>query len=180
MEAGLDLLGTVGWQGATVRAACQRAGLTPRYFYESFADRDELLVAIFDGIMADVTRVVVAARPAGPREFLQATMTGFVQVVTDDPRKGKVAFIEALGSEALMRKRLDTARMFAAALAAQVRAAGGDGGAVETACLIAAGGLIETMIAWLSGELDRTAEQLIDDYTDLCLAAIERAGQVPR
>jgi hypothetical protein len=35
-----------------------------------------------------------------------------------------------------------------------------------------AGGLIETMVAWLEGHLDSTPEQLIDDYTCLAAAAL--------
>src|SRR5438876_2881874 len=87
LEAGLELLGTKGWQATTVTAVCGRARLTPRYFYESFAGRDELLVAIFDGVIEDITREVLAAGPSDPQELLRATVTAFVKMVTDDPRK---------------------------------------------------------------------------------------------
>lgn len=182
LEAGLDLLGTEGWQATTVTGVCRRARLTPRYFYESFRDRDELLVAVFDGVMEDVRTEVVAALSNGSRdvrETVRATMGAFVKVVTDDPRKGRVAFVEALGSEALMRSRLDTMRRFAKLVANQARATydvvPDDGRAIETAGLIAAGGLIETMIAWLDGGLESTADELIEDFTRLSAASLEAA-----
>ena len=41
-------MGTEGAAAATMRATCREAALTERYFYESFANRDELLVAVLD------------------------------------------------------------------------------------------------------------------------------------
>lgn len=179
LEAGLELLGTEGSQAATVTAVCERARLTPRYFYESFADRDELLVAIFDGVMDDITREVMAAAPANPQETLRAAVTAFVKVVTDDPRKGRAAFFEALGSEALMRRRLEAMRRIADLLADQAHAGRrlrkDEARRLQTASLIAVGGLIETMIVWLAGGLDSTADQVIDDYTSLCAAGLAAA-----
>jgi AcrR family transcriptional regulator len=179
LEAGLQLLGTEGWQATTVTAVCESARLTPRYFYESFADRDELLVAIFDGIIADVTREVRAANPADAEEILRATVRAFVKVVTEDPRKGRAAFLEALGSEALWRRRIEGMHQFANWLADQAhgnrRRRKDEVRRLKTASLIAAGGLIETMIAWLDGRLDSTADELIEDYTRVCAATLTAA-----
>lgn len=179
LEAGLELLGTRGWRATTVTAVCEQAGLGPRYFYESFADRDELLLAIFDRVMADIAREASAATPTGPEESLRATIAAFVKVVEADPRKGRVAFVEALGSEALMKRRLRAMRATAERLTAQARAGRrlrkAQARRLQTASLIAVGGLIETMIVWVRGGLDSTADQVIDDYTRLCAAAFAAA-----
>lgn len=45
VSAGVALLGSEGGPALTVRAVCRAAGLTERYFYESFADRDEFVRA---------------------------------------------------------------------------------------------------------------------------------------
>jgi AcrR family transcriptional regulator len=179
LDAGLELLGTGGWQATTVTAVCERARLTPRYFYESFADRDELLLAIFDGVMDEVTREVMAVPPAGLEGTLRATIAAFTKVVTDDPRKGRVAFFEGLGSEALMQRRLEAMRRIADLLADRARAGRRlrkhDARRLKTASLIAVGGLIETLIVWLDGGLDSTVEQVIDDYARLCAAGLTAA-----
>jgi AcrR family transcriptional regulator len=179
LEAGLELLGTSGWQATTVTAVCERARLTPRYFYESFTDRDELLVAIFDEIIAEVRRAAAAAAPRDGEEALRATVTAFVRVVTDDPRKGRALFLEALGSEALWRRRIEGMHWFADRLADRARGKRrlrkDQARRLGTASLIAAGGLVETMIAWLDGGLDSTADQLIADYTRSCAAALAAA-----
>jgi AcrR family transcriptional regulator len=163
-----------------VTAVCERARLTPRYFYESFADRDELLVAIFDGVIDEITRDVLASAPTDARELLRATATAFVNMVIDDPGRGRALFIEAFGSEALMRRRFERMHWFADQLTNQAR--GGrrlrkdEARRLKTASLIAAGGLIETILAWLEGELESTPERIIEDYTRDCAAALAAAG----
>jgi AcrR family transcriptional regulator len=184
VESGLELLGTGGWQAATVSAVCKHAHLTPRYFYESFRDRDELLVAIFDGIIEEVTREIQATLSPGPRNVRQAVranIAAWVKVTTADPRKGRVAFVEALGgSDALTRRRLDTARRFADVLSIRLRAVHGipeaDRRALDVASLIVAGGLIETMIEWLNDRLDSTADELVEHFTTLCAGMLEAAA----
>ncbi len=180
LEAGLELLGTGGWQAATVTAVCEQARLTPRYFYESFASRDELLVAIFDSVIDEVTAETVGVAPSNAEELLRATVAAFVKVVSEDPRKGRAAFLEALGSEALMRRRFDRMRWFSEQLARRVRADRqldeGEARGLETASLIATGGLIETLMVWLDGGLTRSADQVIDDYARLCSVMIETAS----
>jgi len=42
LEAGLEVFGSLGMRGATVRKLCKEASLTERYFYESFTDTDAL------------------------------------------------------------------------------------------------------------------------------------------
>ena len=43
IAAGVTLLGSRGGPALTVRAVCRATGLTERYFYESFTDRDEFV-----------------------------------------------------------------------------------------------------------------------------------------
>jgi AcrR family transcriptional regulator len=187
IEAGLDLLGTEGWQSATVRAICARAKLTPRYFYESFHDRDELLLAVFDEIAQEGALVAVKAlAEAGDdaRANARAAIGAFIELVTDDPRKARVLFVEAMGSEALAKHRFDTLRMFAKIVAEEARSFYGTPDAsdplVETTALMLVGGLAETLLAWIDGTLAITREQLVADCTDLFVATGEASVRLVR
>jgi AcrR family transcriptional regulator len=51
IETALDCLHADGLAGVSVRSICARARLTPRYFYESFEDLDQLLVATIDAVV---------------------------------------------------------------------------------------------------------------------------------
>jgi AcrR family transcriptional regulator len=188
LDAGLALFGVEGFSATTMTAVCARAKLTERYFYESFADKEELLVAVFDRIAAEAAEVVLAAvedSPPDARAGARAAIGAFFELMTDDPRKGRIAFIEAMGSEALMRRRFETLDSFAALLSDQARAfyelEPGDGDRmVRLTSFLLVGGLAETLIAWLNGALDTTREQLIGDCTDLFVATGEAAVALAR
>jgi AcrR family transcriptional regulator len=187
LDAGLELLGTEGWAGTTMTAVCAKAGLTERYFYESFPDREALVLAVFDRITTEAAEVVLAAVEASPREAharTRAAIAAFVELMTDDPRKGRVAFGEGMGSAALMARRFEAIRTFAALLADQARdfygvAAKGDQ-LLELTSFLLVGGLAETLIAWLGGEIDTPRDQLIEDCTDLFVATGETAVEIAR
>ena len=61
ITAGIELLGSPGGPNLTVRAACRAAGLTERYFYESFTDRDDYVAAIYDEVGS---AAMASSRPA--------------------------------------------------------------------------------------------------------------------
>jgi AcrR family transcriptional regulator len=186
LDAGLELLGTEGYSGATtVRAVCAQARLTPRYFYESFADLDALLLAVFDEIADELATEILKAVTPPPGDATQtaraAIATG-VQTLTADLRKARVLFIEALGSEALAERRRQTLRGFASLVAAQGRAFYGVSSSrdrlIELSSLMLVGGLAEAFAAWLDGTVPVTEEQLIEDCTALFVAAGETAARL--
>jgi len=192
LEAALESLGTHGWQATTVRGICDQGGLNPRYFYESFSGLDELLVAVFDRIVDDAVHTVLTAlEQAPPTELEQAraVVAAFFSATTDDPRKARVAFIEAFGSEVLMRRRLDRLQDFADLIAALALRFHGDSGVTPTAAAInaqvLAGGLIESIVAWLEGRLDVDHDELVEHCAALLLtvtgvAPQSTAAQSPR
>jgi AcrR family transcriptional regulator len=179
LDAGLEILGTDGWQATTVRGICEQAGLNPRYFYESFSGLDELLVAVFDRIAAEAMEAVLQAvdrEPQDPDATARATIGAFVEVMTADPRKGRVAFVEAMGSEALMRRRLDTLQEAAGIVAAYGRglppARGIDDEAIQLTAQMLVGGLVEALIAWFEGRLEVSRERLVEHCAALFVAAV--------
>lgn len=174
LDAGLELLGRRGSAATTVTAVCQHARLTPRYFYENFENLDELLVAIFDEISSEVAEQAAADLSAARtiEDVIRASISAWINVTRADDRKGRVAFVEALGSDALMRRRLDAMRDFADLLTVHAHGLGRHAhGIPQMAALVVAGGLVEAMIAWVERRIDCTAEQFIEEYTRVCTAA---------
>lgn len=187
LEAGLDLVGTEGWRAATVRAICARARLTPRYFYESFENREALLVAVFDGIADEAAKRVlesVAAAPDDAEAKSQAAVEAFVDMLVEDPCKARVAFAEAVDIQPLQRRRLQVLRSFADLIAGQARAFYGapteSDRIIEATSLLLAGGLAELVMAWLAGELEATREELVEDCAALVAATGEAAIAIAR
>jgi AcrR family transcriptional regulator len=183
MGTALELLGTHGWSATTVRSVCAHAKLNPRYFYESFPDLDALLIAVFDQVAEDTTRRLLAAANTAPRDDTYAAahlaIGTLVRHVTDDPRVARILFVEALGSEALARRRLDAMHEMWQILSSFGRTFYGREddtdpiGDVAAALLV--GGITELLIAWLDGRLALTREQLINDVTELFVVTGEGA-----
>src|SRR5271165_2383063 len=48
VEAAYDLLDEGGLQGLTIRAVLEKTGLSRRAFYERFAGKDDLMLAVFE------------------------------------------------------------------------------------------------------------------------------------
>jgi AcrR family transcriptional regulator len=183
LDAAFELLSTEGWPGTTVRAVCQAARLNPRYFYESFDDLDALLLAVYDRLVEELGAEVLAAVAAAgddPRAQVRAALERIVGFVDDDRRRGRVLYIEALGNEALNRRRIDTGH----ALVALVEQAAATGprrgrddariGRITAAILV--GGTAELVAAWLDGRIDVPRQQLIDAATELFLAMGDAAA----
>jgi AcrR family transcriptional regulator len=185
LDAGLELLGSEGATGTTVRRVCGQAGLTPRYFYESFPDLDALLVEVLDTIVAEATAEILAAIAAAPHDAhakSRAAIATCIEFLTDDPRRTRVLFVEALGNERLMRRRLDAMHAMSTLVALQAREFYGVPTDTDPIADIAAellvGGIAELLISWLDGGLHVTRAQLIEDVSDLFVATGEAATAI--
>jgi AcrR family transcriptional regulator len=176
VAAALDVVGTEGSGRLTVGRLCARAGLNERYFYESFATMDEVLVAVADAVVAEMVEAIVAAVGAAPPDThakAHAAISAAVELLTDDPRKARIVFVEPLSAPVLNARRGDVARTFVALMIAQAQefygaeAALRVGSWADFAAAYLLGGLAETMTAWLRGDLPITREQLVDRATEL-------------
>ena len=177
LDAAFDLLGTEGWAGTTVRAVCQRAELNPRYFYESFEDLDALVVAVYDRIIEELTESVERAQAGAgnaPEAQVRAAVEAIVAFVDDDRRRARIMYVEALGTEALNRRRRATGHALVSAVEEHAAASahglppGEQAGRIGAAMLV--GGLSELLVEWLDGRITVGREELIDDATSVVLA----------
>lgn len=182
IEAGLDLLGAAEEDRLTVRQVCRRAGLTPRYFYESFADRDELVAAVHEHVVQTIAAATLAAvETAGerPAARIRAGLGQLVRSVAGDPRHGRVLFSVTLTNPLLARRRLESSEFFARLLSGQARRSYGipDGPRLELIAQFLVGGLAQTLTAWLAGAIAMTEDEIVAEYVTILTAL---AGRDPR
>ncbi|WP_207890812.1 helix-turn-helix domain-containing protein [Rhodococcus sp. Eu-32] len=172
LNAGLDVFADAGAKGATMTAICARAKLTERYFYESFSSRDELLRQVVDMVSDEIRVAALAALHSSDGTVetrVRQAITAFVTVLTDDPRKGRVAMIESLAVDSLRRYRRESLRDFARLVADQAHELYGSDAWPEPRSeingLLFTGGLAELIIAWLNDEIDVTPQQIVESAT---------------
>ncbi|MBB3051094.1 AcrR family transcriptional regulator [Prauserella isguenensis] len=172
LDSGLTLLGAEDGTALSVRAVCRHSRLTERYFYENFADRDELIVAVYDELVSEAHRVLVdavAAAPADDRPArARAAVTTFVELIIDDPRKGRVLLLAPLTHPALSRSGVQRIPMFAGLVRDELSANVDEEDRAMTATALV-GGLANLFTAYLDGTLDVGRERLVGHCVKLVL-----------
>jgi AcrR family transcriptional regulator len=123
VAAGLDLFGTQGFHATSIRAVLRHSGLAERYFRESFASLEELLVAVYDHVTDEVfARAAAAAAAEGPdlRAQARAGLRGFIEAVTADPRYIRIQLFEVYSAQGvLLDHGFAVMRRFAALIASR-------------------------------------------------------------
>ncbi|GHF50997.1 AcrR family transcriptional regulator [Amycolatopsis bartoniae] len=174
LAAALDLLGTDGSAAVSVRAVCRRAKLTERYFYESFADREQLVVALYEQVAAELRQALVDAVPdnrADPVARAEAAVHAFFELAVDDPRKGRVLLLAPVSDPALSARGVALLPAFAALVREQLpeRMAADER---EMTALGLVGALANLFTGHLAGTLTASRERLIAH----CVHLLARAG----
>ena len=187
LAAGLDLLGAddqdFDFQSElTVRKVCQRAGLSARYFYESFTDKDEFVGCVFDWVVADLAAAIAAAAGVTPGEQARAGMTHVVRTIGSDARIGRLLFSTQLANAVVVRKRAESSALFAL-LSGQhavdiLRAPAND--RVKAGAHFAVGGVGQTLSAWISGDVQMEPDELADHLAALIVGLADPSFYRPR
>ncbi|HEV7646599.1 MAG TPA: TetR/AcrR family transcriptional regulator [Actinophytocola sp.] len=162
-EAALDLVAGGGWDRVTVRAVCGRARLNDRYFHESFADRDALLLATRDGIAADALRTLRRAIAATtPEERIRGVVEAVIDFFTADPRRGHLLFDPHPALRGRRAEMLRTLSRIVADQAGELLADAAPDKDRELGALTLVSGTMEVFASWLRGEVDVTRDHLAD------------------
>ncbi len=186
LETALDCLHDEGLAGVSVRSVCARARLTPRYFYESFADLDALLSAAVSAVTDEVAeRAVAAARraPATPEAQVRAAIGAGYGVVAADPRKASAMLVAGSGHGALREHRHTLVTGFADLIIDSISVLSSLGLAerrrARATALFVMGGSADVIEAVLSGRLRMSRATVVDELTALWLGALASVTATP-
>jgi len=163
--AAYGIAGTEGAEALGVGRVCQVAGLTKRYFYESFGSLAELESAVVDHAIVVMSRRVEPHHPTADKRSPRAWLGAFVEALVDDGCLARVLLTETHGG-ALSPYRNQILDVAIVGMAP----AGADPSADLRTRLVAyaqLGTLSELCLAWHRGHLaiDRTA--LVECLADL-------------
>lgn len=117
LAAGLTAFGSNGYAKTNIKTICQLAGLTERYFYESFTRKEDLLSALYQELTeGQVMESLKTLEENGDQPFKGASLSlkGFLQSFAQDPHRAQVQLFEVLGvSPAIDRQYQDAMRLLA-------------------------------------------------------------------
>lgn len=180
LRAGFELLGTEGASGVTMRAVCRLAGLSPRYFYESFSHTDELILAVYDRCNAELVAAITGS--VGAEIPVAAAVDAAAGYFEADPRRVRVLLREPQSSELLAEHRADVLPGLLTELA-------GSAGVTDppTAPAVRAmnasalsGALTALVLDWADGRLAVSRADLVEYATGLVLAELGGDGSTDR
>ncbi|WP_243789002.1 TetR/AcrR family transcriptional regulator [Saccharopolyspora gloriosae] len=163
LEAAEDLFGTQGYRATSVKQVCVRAGLTQRYFYESFRDREAALVAVYEKLIDGLRAATLEAIAAADRsELVDRGLGAFIDFLTADERRAKIVLIEVVGVSPELEVRRHAALTGFADLVAEMWLGAGKPAALHRMTAMAlVGGVNYLLVDWLlKGAPERPAELL--------------------
>lgn len=103
IDAGLEAFGTKGYAKTNIKTICGLAGLTERYFYESFSNKEDLLSAVYLELVDELQREaleIFSNKDIDPIEAASRALEMFYQRFQQDPRRAQIQLFEVLGVSA--------------------------------------------------------------------------------
>lgn len=176
MDVGSAIVGGSGAGDLTVRGVCRASGLSERYFYESFPDRESLLLAVHERAEQQAReRLLDALTESESREgAIQAVVETFIEFFEEDPGRSRILLQEPLVQPALARAWRRSLTTFAAILAGLITPDGDDPEAtdVRLTSIALAGGLTGMYLAYRGHAIDVDRQQIVSRGVDLIRRAI--------
>ena len=164
IAAGLELFGTHGVAETRVDDICAEAGLTKRYFYESFDSPDDFIRAVVDSVIADLTALVVPVIAASGWRNPRPALSAFMGALLADPRLVRLLVVETHNGVLASRRQefVD--------LAVDLWLSADPGASKSPEHLPAqrlmahamAGAAGEVALGWVNGRIDMTPEEITD------------------
>ncbi|MDG5482955.1 TetR/AcrR family transcriptional regulator [Mycolicibacterium gadium] len=165
IAAGVARLGGAQGPALTVRGVCQSAGLTERYFYESFTDRDEFVRAVYDDVCTRAMSTLTTAKT--PRDAVEQ----FVALMVDDPARGRVLLLAPEKEPVLTRSGAEWMPSFIELVQRKLTRIGDPVQAAMVATGLI-GALTALFTAYLNGSLAASREQFIDYCVEMLLSRV--------
>jgi AcrR family transcriptional regulator len=173
VRAAFALFGDGGEAAVSVRSVCRAAELNTRYFYESFADTDALLGAVYDEVAIELGGILTAvmASARDERFRLRAGIRAVLDFSSADPSRGKILFTEARTNSVLAARRtLAQDHVRELVLTEGRRAAPeSDRMATEVGAAMYAGAMAELAQQWLAGTLGDDVDAVVNHAVRLLL-----------
>lgn len=167
IDAAFRLFGEGGEAAVSVRSVCRECGLNTRYFYESFADTDDLLGAVYDQVSAQLAEAVEAAMAQAGDSLRARTRAGIAAVLgfsSEDPRRGRVLFTDARSNPVLSTRRAATQDLLREGVLTEGwrLQPDTDSVAAQVGAAMYTGAMAELAQQWLAGRLGTDLDAVVE------------------
>jgi AcrR family transcriptional regulator len=152
IHAAVQVAGRVGLDGASVAAICAEAGLTARYFYESFPTREAIFVEAYRAVQNELLHRITEGKGQGDAK---RALTGFYNAIRERQDLARVFLIDLEDHDGAMRMAsFEGANKLSKAF-----------GLKATHPLMVAGivgGLVDIAKRWIESDFAEPVEKVVD------------------
>jgi AcrR family transcriptional regulator len=183
VTACLELLGGDGVSAVSAESVAARAGLTKRYFYESFTDRDALLEELLSEFFALIYSTIEAALSAAPPSAEARAHTiaaSLVDELAHDPQRARL-YIEAPGIPRLQARLEQAYELFTQLVLNNFpfennrQSDRSDSEMMERqkfSALLIVAGTTQAVITWLRGNIQLSRRDIVDELARIIVGAL--------
>lgn len=177
LAEGLEIFGTTGYHSSTVSGICSAAGVSTRTFYELFAQRADLIEAIYTQVVDQIRADIDALPPPsldGLEQWAREAVGAVVGPLLADLRICQVVEIEVVGLTPQIEDRRRRANLAIAqaldavqqVLAPNSRTSQADR---ELVGVFVVGGITEALVAYMRTppRERRSADEVLDALTGI-------------
>jgi AcrR family transcriptional regulator len=176
VAAAVRLFAARDYDDVTVSDVCALARVSKRYFYDHFADREALLLAIHHEVNGWLLAGVAAAAPKNPDGLdaaLRPMLTTLVRLLGEHPERARIVYINAprmeLRRRGVLREEAELFGHLFGPLAPRLRA---DPVRYQRMILALIAGVSEILIDWVWHDMRDPAEPLVEHLTGLCVSIL--------
>jgi len=177
----ISVYGERGYHNATVKAVCDAAGLTERYFYESFANSEALLIDSYNFVTASVLEKILHAGESargGKVARSRAMLYAYFSSLQRDPRSARVFLVEIRGVSAAVDRTFDESlREFGAAVARLLAPEMLDDDLLQAGVI---GGVIHIAMRWIACDYEPPIDKAVATALRLGTVLANRRRIAPR
>lgn len=178
LEVTIELIAEEGPHVVTVRRVCEAARLNQRYFYESFANRGELLAGAFEVVRTEALDVLSAAldrtRDEDRAFAARVVAEAYIHLLVDPPHRGRVLLIDPEVEPALRASREQLFLALAEHLTRDIRGTLGidqqHAKRLQLRVILVGAGINEVIRSWQSGRLALDRDELGDYIAEAFVA----------
>lgn len=187
IRAGIAVFGRDGFAGATTRGLCAEAGLTQRYFYESFESLEDLFVAVTNHLGSELEAEIDAAVQHAERSVeavTLASLTAFFSFIHNDRPAARILMIEMMTVgpkvERAVRKFTEGRAEHLREIAVQLRPElAHDLGNVRLISSGLVGAARNIALAWMASDFAEPLEEVVDSAMRIYSALLPGARSRP-
>jgi len=109
LEAGRELIGTLGYASVSVEKLCAASKVSSRHFYQLYENKEAAFLDLYDSITAESFTSATASLAETEGEPMARRISeaflAYIAPMVEDLRAARIAFVEIIGASPLIEER---------------------------------------------------------------------------